>query len=59
MRARRIELGLSSSQLSELTGMTTLFIEQLEGGRISVTVPLLCRLAEALRMRVQIAFVPE
>ncbi|MET8828291.1 helix-turn-helix transcriptional regulator [Streptomyces sp. NPDC004610] len=45
---RRIELGLSQSELAERAGMTQPQVSRLEGGDTVPTLPLLRRLAKAL-----------
>ncbi|MEV7288809.1 helix-turn-helix transcriptional regulator [Streptomyces sp. NPDC093252] len=45
---RRVELGLSQSELAELAGMTQPQVSRMEGGDTVPTLPLLRRLAKAL-----------
>jgi ribosome-binding protein aMBF1 (putative translation factor) len=45
---RRIELGLSQTELAERAGMTQPQVSRMEGGDTAPTLPLLRRLAKAL-----------
>lgn len=49
---RRIELGLSQSELAERAGMTQPQVSRLEGGAHMPTIPLMVRLAAALEIDV-------
>ncbi|SIL50135.1 putative transcriptional regulator [Mycobacteroides abscessus subsp. abscessus] len=49
IKARREKLGLSQSDLGELSGTHRTYVNQLENGRKNVTVGTLARIASALR----------
>jgi ribosome-binding protein aMBF1 (putative translation factor) len=49
---RRIELGLSQTELAERAGMTQPQVSRLEGGAHMPTIPLMVRLAVALEIDV-------
>lgn len=55
---RRVELGLTQAELAERAGMTQPQLSRLESGGATPTVPLLARLAAALRADLDIAFRP-
>lgn len=55
---RRMELGLTQAELAEQAGMTQPQLSRLESGGATPTVPLLARLATALRADLDIAFRP-
>lgn len=49
IKARREKLGLSQSNLGELSGTHRTYVNQVENGRKNVTVGTLARIASALR----------
>jgi transcriptional regulator with XRE-family HTH domain len=55
---RRMELGLTQAELAEQAGMTQPQLSRLESGGATPTVPLLARLATALKADLDIAFRP-
>ncbi|MFC0527867.1 helix-turn-helix domain-containing protein [Phytohabitans kaempferiae] len=55
---RRVELGLTQTELAERAGMTQPQLSRLESGGATPTVPLLARLAAALNADLDIAFRP-
>ncbi|MEV7786251.1 helix-turn-helix transcriptional regulator [Streptomyces sp. NPDC088106] len=52
---RRIELGLSQTELAERAGMTQPQVSRMEGGDTVSTIPLLQRLAKALNGTLNLA----
>lgn len=52
---RRVELGLSQTELAELAGMTQPQVSRVEGGDTVPTLPLLRRLAKALNGSLNVA----
>ena len=56
IRALREKKGLSQRQLAELVGTTQSAIARLEGGRISPSLPTLCRIANALDAELTVTF---
>ncbi|MEH1128720.1 helix-turn-helix domain-containing protein [Micromonospora sp. CPCC 206061] len=55
---RRVELGLTQTELAERAGMTRPQLSRLESGGATPTVPLLARLAAALNADLDVAFRP-
>lgn len=55
---RRVELGLTQAELAEKAGMTQPQLSRLESGGATPTVPLLARLATALKADLDIVFRP-
>jgi transcriptional regulator with XRE-family HTH domain len=55
---RRMELGLTQAELAAQAGMTQPQLSRLESGGATPTVPLLARLATALKADLDIAFRP-
>jgi transcriptional regulator with XRE-family HTH domain len=55
---RRVELGLTQTELADRAGMTQPQLSRLESGGATPTVPLLARLAAALNADLDIAFRP-
>lgn len=55
---RRMELGLTQAELAERAGMTQPQLSRLESGGATPTVPLLARLAAALKADLDITFRP-
>src|SRR5215472_9724180 len=58
IRARREELGWSQRQLAEQAGMTQPGVARFEAGGTTPTLPLLERLASALRLTLTISLAP-
>lgn len=54
LRSLRLEMGLTQGMLSELTGIDRSRISQIEGGRHSVSLDSLSRIAKALDSSVEI-----
>lgn len=57
IKARRVELGLSQDQLAELLDVGPEAISRMERGTVSLTIPKLVELANALKSPVE-AFLP-
>jgi transcriptional regulator with XRE-family HTH domain len=55
---RRMELGLTQAELAEQAGMTQPQLSRLESGGATPTVPLLARLAAALKADLDVALPP-
>jgi transcriptional regulator with XRE-family HTH domain len=49
-RARRIKLGMTQAALSEAAGLQPRHLQNLEYGRVNISIATLVRLAEALRV---------
>jgi HTH-type transcriptional regulator / antitoxin HipB len=56
VRTRREELGWSQRQLAERAGMTQPGVARFEAGGTTPTIPVLERLADALGLRLTVAF---
>lgn len=55
MIAARIEAGITQAELAGRVGTTQSAIARLEGGNVTPSVDMLCRLADALGIRFEIA----
>src|SRR5438132_873653 len=55
MIAARIEAGITQAELASRVGTTQSAIARLEGGNVTPSVGMLCRLADALGIRFEIA----
>lgn len=58
VRARRQELGLTQGRLAELAGLKQPAVARFEAGGTMPTIPMLERLAKALRMRLSVQLEP-
>lgn len=54
IRARRQDLNMTQTELSEATGVDRANISKIEGGRYNVSVDIIGRIAEALRCEVRL-----
>lgn len=54
IRARRQNLDMTQTELSEATGIDRANISKIEGGRYNVSVDIIGRIAEALRCEVRL-----
>jgi HTH-type transcriptional regulator/antitoxin HipB len=59
VRARRLELGLSQTELAERAGMTQSAVSRLEAGGAVPTIGILDRLAAALSADLVVALAPK
>ncbi|MFE1784131.1 helix-turn-helix domain-containing protein [Streptomyces sp. NPDC059506] len=58
VRGRRLELGLSQSELGLMAGMTQSAVARFEGGGTVPTIPVLDRLARALDLGLKVELTP-
>lgn len=54
IRARRQDLNMTQTELSEATGIDRANISKIEGGRYNVSVDIIGRIAEALRCEIRL-----
>lgn len=54
IRARRQDLNMTQTELSEETGIDRANISKIEGGRYNVSVDIIGRIAEALRCEIRL-----
>lgn len=54
IRARRQDLNMTQTELSEATGIDRANISKIEGGRYNISVDIIGRIAEALRCEVRL-----
>jgi HTH-type transcriptional regulator/antitoxin HipB len=58
VRQHREELGLTQAELADRAGLQQSSVARFEAGGTMPTIPMLERLAEALRLRLSVEFVP-